>query len=575
MGMSNGGMMSERLGCERPDVFRAIASVTGATVLRPNDATWLNHTLSFQACDAAYAAATVKQSRPFSVLHVHGTADPTVPWLGGTQLDFPPVPQNMDAWYQRLGCNNATLRQTLQAGNFTNQLWVTCAYPGSQTELVRVAGGVHTWFNVPGTFSATDYALDFFSRQPVAPAVPHFLYDAGAGSFSPALPASLSDLPRPMIVNVSFARPEGERWFYLFLSSKAVAAAPLAVPLTFHFHGYTSPAVEGLVLDQAAIEAAGWALIAGQGSEGPRPFYNPGHGWNAGTCCLAQQPGAPVYEPDDVAWTMTALAAAKAMLSKYAITVDPDRVFTMGMSNGGMMSERLGCERPDVFRAVASVTGATVLRPAGATWLNHTLSFQACDAAYAAATSNQSRPLSVLHVHGTADPAVLWNGGGARDWPTVPDNMYAWAGRLGCSNASYLQTLSMGDFSNTVWPDCARKGSLVELVRVQGGVHTWWVEPGTFMTTDYAVQFFQAQGGAGGDGGGGEEESHAGTVVAVVVLLLVLAAAIVGGVVLYRRRQQSAGGSDSERVSEADVPRLSSSSSTGRQGQQYQQRLLD
>ena len=37
--------------------------------------------------------------------------------------------------------------------------------------------------------------------------------------------------------------------------------------------------------------------------------------------------------------------------------VDRKRVYSVGMSNGGFMSIRLGCEASDVFAAVASVTG--------------------------------------------------------------------------------------------------------------------------------------------------------------------------------------------------------------------------
>ena len=140
----------------------------------------------------------------------------------------------------------------------------------------------------------------------------------------------------------------------------------------------------------------------------------------------------------------------------------------MGMSNGGMMSERLGCERPDLFRAIASVTGATVERPAGATWINSSLSLSACDSAYAAATGKQSRPFSVLHVHGTADATVQWTGGGPLDWPTVPANMAAWAGRLRCNATDVNQTLNMGNFTNQLWSDCGYAGGQVELVRVEG-----------------------------------------------------------------------------------------------------------
>ena len=241
----------------------------------------------------------------------------------------------------------------------------------------------------------------------------------------------------------------------------------------------------------------------------------------------------------------------------------------MGMSNGGMMSERLGCERPDLFRAIASVTGATVERPTGSTWINSSLSLSACDSFYAAATAKQGRAFSVLHVHGTADPTVQWNGGGQLDWPTVPNNMAAWAHRLGCNNATVQQTLNTGNFSNQLWSDCAYLGGQVELVKVEGGQHVWFTVPSTFNATDYALAFFQRLPPGGGDDDSG---SHAGTVVAVVLLLLVLAAAVVGGVVLYRRKKERETSTANGR--EADVPTLSSSATTRPAGQ-YQQRLLD
>ena len=64
-------------------------------------------------------------------------------------------------------------------------------------------------------------------------------------------------------------------------------------------------------------------------------------------------------------------------------------VFSTGMSNGGFMSNRLACDRADVFAAIAPVSG--------------TLG--------AGVACNPSRPVSVLAVHGTHDPLVPFNGG--------------------------------------------------------------------------------------------------------------------------------------------------------------------
>ena len=54
------------------------------------------------------------------------------------------------------------------------------------------------------------------------------------------------------------------------------------------------------------------------------------------------------------------------------------------MSNGGFMSNRLACDRADVFAAVAPVAGTLGVGVA----------------------CNPSRPVSVWEAHGTADPLV-------------------------------------------------------------------------------------------------------------------------------------------------------------------------
>lgn len=67
-------------------------------------------------------------------------------------------------------------------------------------------------------------------------------------------------------------------------------------------------------------------------------------------------------------------------------------VFATGMSNGGFMSNRLACERADVFAAIAPVSGTLGVGVA----------------------CNPSRPVSVLDAHGTTDPVVPFKGGDVR-----------------------------------------------------------------------------------------------------------------------------------------------------------------
>jgi len=65
-------VQAETLACEAPDVFRAVASVSGVVELRPgNDA-------GLAQCDYDYGNI----SSPLSVINIHGTLDFLVPWTG-------------------------------------------------------------------------------------------------------------------------------------------------------------------------------------------------------------------------------------------------------------------------------------------------------------------------------------------------------------------------------------------------------------------------------------------------------------------------------------------------------------
>jgi polyhydroxybutyrate depolymerase len=70
-GMSNGGFMSYELACQLSYRIAAIASVTGSMVQS-----------RFDNCNATH---------PTPVMQIHGTADPTVPYLGLPAQTFMPI----------------------------------------------------------------------------------------------------------------------------------------------------------------------------------------------------------------------------------------------------------------------------------------------------------------------------------------------------------------------------------------------------------------------------------------------------------------------------------------------------
>src|ERR1700722_19529371 len=69
--------------------------------------------------------------------------------------------------------------------------------------------------------------------------------------------------------------------------------------------------------------------------------------------------------------------------------VPSGHVFVTGMSNGGFMANRLGCDRADIFAAIAPVAGTLGVGVA----------------------CHPSRPVSVWEAHGTADPLGPYKGG--------------------------------------------------------------------------------------------------------------------------------------------------------------------
>jgi polyhydroxybutyrate depolymerase len=99
-----------------------------------------------------------------------------------------------------------------------------------------------------------------------------------------------------------------------------------------------------------------------------------GRSWDAGTCC-----GYAVrHRVDDVGFVARVVADVARRVS-----IDPARVAVTGFSNGALMSYRLACERPDLFRAAVAVAGDMI-----------------------APRCAPARPVALLHVHGTRDPLI-------------------------------------------------------------------------------------------------------------------------------------------------------------------------
>jgi polyhydroxybutyrate depolymerase len=147
--------------------------------------------------------------------------------------------------------------------------------------------------------------------------------------------------------------------------------------------------------------------------------------------------------------------------------VDPRRVYATGISNGAMMTYRLGCEKAGKFAAIAPVDGA-ITEPV-------------------ASRCSPEAPLSVLVINNVDDPLVHWNGGdvtgpfGMRKLGrvlSVQQSIELWVSRNRCTTPPVITREPDKD------PDDGTRvrreeygegeeGTEVILYAVEGGGHTW------------------------------------------------------------------------------------------------------
>lgn len=253
-------------------------------------------------------------------------------------------------------------------------------------------------------------------------------------------------------INGSFMYDGILRTYILHLPPGYNSSVP--TPLVLNLHGLTSDAQQQLFYTgfNTEADAQGYIVVYPNGV---------GNSWNSGF-------NVPYHGGvDDVGFLSALIDTVSANYN-----IDACRVFSTGMSNGGFMSYRLACELENKIAAVASVTGS----------MTDSMMFYC----------QNSRPVSVMEIHGTADNIVAYNGSAA--FTSVDQNFNFWKQRNNCPGTE--QTVNMPDIdpldgatvTKIFFPLCDDSTELITY-KVNGGGHTW---PGASLIIGVTTQDIKA-----------------------------------------------------------------------------------
>jgi polyhydroxybutyrate depolymerase len=264
---------------------------------------------------------------------------------------------------------------------------------------------------------------------------------AGCSADSPSeptdssAPTTTSVLAAPDIRQRAVELADGTTRDYGAYVPPSVAASPAAVVVLHAIGDETSAEASWPNTIVAAANDFGFVTVVPTGVD---------FTWNAGTCC-----GTAVAEGiDDVGYLRAVIVDIAANLD-----VDPDRIFVVGLSNGGMMAYRLGCEIPELLAGIAVVEGVLVFEPC-----------------------RPESPLDLIQIHQMGDDIVPYRGttlpiAANGELPAVKERFTRWTVAQGCSATGVRD----GEFATYDF-EC-RNGTRAREILIPGGTHDWPIAP--------------------------------------------------------------------------------------------------
>lgn len=217
-----------------------------------------------------------------------------------------------------------------------------------------------------------------------------------------------------------------------------------ALPMVFLLHGLGANAgrQDWYMSFSDQVDAHRFHLLLPEGLERPQDDKQ---SWDAGDYCCNLE-----AEVDDVGFL---LGLQDQVIAEYGAQ---ERAVYFGHSNGHFMSYRMACEAPERILAIGGLAGSVPWDPS--------------DCAVGA-------PVSSLHIHGTADESVPYEGKEG-DHPSAPQAVDRWAERAGCTDIASGGTLNLTrnkGKEETVIERHTGCSHRVELWTMEDTAHTPWL----------------------------------------------------------------------------------------------------
>ena len=253
----------------------------------------------------------------------------------------------------------------------------------------------------------------------------------------------------------------GDRTVLVMPTDVVAGETPLIVSL--HGFGGDSALHSTYLPLHERVNADGFGLLLPNGQPGPdgSRFWNPTdvHGGKSGL--------------NDVAYLTELIAEAREVK-------DFGPVYVIGYSNGGFMAHHLGCKGVPGLRAVASLAGTSYVNDSN------------CAGA---------APVSVLHIHGTADEVLRFEGdesarfltpsGEAAFYVGAREIVTRWSERAGCAWPEDAEPYATLDFDSYV-PGAETRAYRVDSGCAEGVTIELWEGEGTGHLPGYGVAFVDA-----------------------------------------------------------------------------------